>query len=1546
MQIGIMKTNYEKTNCERCIVQEKGAGKHVAWCGLLLAMLLGLGGFSGAARAANYVVTWAGGAGNWTNTAKWTGLPPGVAYPNNGNPAADDRYVVRIDGGKDVSSSVTLDTSVTIGIPAAPQNNAAGQPNPFYLALQVDAGESLTIAPGIQLTMVGRQITNSGTINLNAGATVSSIVVGDPTFTDITVTLDGGGVVSMSNSANNRITGAATSTGLINVNNTISGAGKIGLNLLQLTNQAAGVIEASRSTPLVISPQGTATNAGTLRAKGAVLTLQGQPQTGGASFTNSGTVEVDGSVTAATLNVNSATITGGTLTTTGTSTVNMDDGQLNGGIAVTNSASGIIRVTRGPLNSLIGTLTNPAGGRFILDGGSTLTASGTYDNAGSIEVNGATILLSGGLTLQGGGMMTLSDSADNFVNGISGQTFSNVDNLISGAGRFSDFLMQINNQAAGIIEATGTNPLIIAPSSSNWSNAGTLRAVNGRMVVQGRADAAGNVTPSRLNNTGVIQAGDGASPATVTMDYVNIAGGGTTGSGPNGLGTGGLGGQINVLDQGVVKFRGTGDSSLISGALDGVVTVRSGGLFSVTSGFNNLSGDINTEAGGILDIGEGARLTMGAGSLLNNAGRITLSGAANSTTFTDLIFESAFPIQGGGSIELANPTRNRLYDTDGTITNQDNVIQGGGTLGDANSRIENFGTILVPAGMTMTIDPTNTNITSFPPATPDFVNYGTVLVQSGGTLQMGAGDIFLQDHQTDALGAVIPSVTRVDGTLQGDNNIEIIGGELQGTGTIDGNVVISNDNNAGNVDDGVPGVTAPGSPLGTLHVLGDYSQLDYLPGARVPTLLNIELGGTVEGVEYDQLDVEGELFAKATRIIYPNGNVNFPRSVVAESRGDLRVSLVNGFVPQPGDQFIIIRNDSAEPLIKKFAYLYDPTVQVPNTPTLPDVDLYRFREEGSLLADTGGQSLFSISYTGGDGNDVVLTALTHITFDDPSTPTVENAISFVEGNNGAHTVRIPVYLTAPSSRTVMVHYRALEDSSSLTGALALEDFQDTQGTLTFAPGETMKEIVVSLQGDTFNEDDETFIIVLNQPVNAALDTTVDAPLSIEEVVTIVNDDPVPTIIIDDPAPVLEGNSGTVTLSARVRLSAPSMKYIGVYYQTVDKTATVADNDYTPDFNVLLFFPGEVETEIPIQVQGDTKFEPTEVFYIDVFDPFDLLNPAGPPTAVIGDKRAICRILNDDAKPRISISDAVVNEGAGTADFTVTLSAASFQTVSLQYVTADNTATAPADYTAQALTPLVFNPGETTKTISVPIVDDTLDENNETFFVSLRSATNAAFADSRGTGRITDNDAPPALAISDSGLVTEGNSGTVDATFTVTLSAPSARTVKVDFSTQDNTATQPGDYAGTAGTLTFAPGAPLTQTIKVKVNGDTQVEPNETFFVTLKSPVNATLADSRGVGRIKNDDVSSLGGSRTPSQPSASVSPSATASVSAQSVTLTFTNSAVPASFAVTVNGQAATVQSVEADGAGVTLLLADGTLTAGDAVAVSWQNGNATATAE
>jgi hypothetical protein len=246
-----------------------------------------------------------------------------------------------------------------------------------------------------------------------------------------------------------------------------------------------------------------------------------------------------------------------------------------------------------------------------------------------------------------------------------------------------------------------------------------------------------------------------------------------------------------------------------------------------------------------------------------------------------------------------------------------------------------------------------------------------------------------------------------------------------------------------------------------------------------------------------------------------------------------------------------------------------------------------------------------------------------------------------------------------------------------------------------------------------------------------------------------------------------------------------------------------------------------------------------------------------------------RVTGGVPLPTMSINDASVTEGnagTATATFTVSLSAAAAGAVTVNYTTADGTATAGGDYTATSGT-LTFAAGETTKTITIAITGDTTVEPDETFMVDLSAPSGATLADGSAQGTITNDDvivAPvlPALSIDGVSVNEGGEERSVPATFTVTLSAPSAVPVTVTVSTlnvagfNEGTAQDNGDrdYIRTTETLTFAPGVTSLPFVVTVLNDRVTERPRiEEFTVFLRDPVGATLDRSRGQGKIVDDD---------------------------------------------------------------------------------------------
>ena len=224
---------------------------------------------------------------------------------------------------------------------------------------------------------------------------------------------------------------------------------------------------------------------------------------------------------------------------------------------------------------------------------------------------------------------------------------------------------------------------------------------------------------------------------------------------------------------------------------------------------------------------------------------------------------------------------------------------------------------------------------------------------------------------------------------------------------------------------------------------------------------------------------------------------------------------------------------------------------------------------------------------------------------------------------------------------------------------------------------------------------------------------------------------------------------------------------------------------------------------------------------------------------------------------VSVANVTVTEGDSgivSAVFDVTLATPRPGKVTVAYATANGTAAAPGDF-APAAGSVVFEPGQTAKTVAVQVNGDLLSEADETFFVNLSNAQGTAIAKGQGVGTILDDDELPVLSITDTTAV-EGDSGTSDAVFPVSLAPASGREVSVRFTTANGTATSGSDFSGASGTLTFAPGE-TSKTVTVRVTGDLLAEGDETFFVDLTDPVAATISDPRGAGTIVDDDLVSL-----------------------------------------------------------------------------------------
>ncbi|MBK6593932.1 MAG: hypothetical protein IPG23_15015 [Burkholderiales bacterium] len=350
--------------------------------------------------------------------------------------------------------------------------------------------------------------------------------------------------------------------------------------------------------------------------------------------------------------------------------------------------------------------------------------------------------------------------------------------------------------------------------------------------------------------------------------------------------------------------------------------------------------------------------------------------------------------------------------------------------------------------------------------------------------------------------------------------------------------------------------------------------------------------------------------------------------------------------------------------------------------------------------------------------------------DNDGAPTL--SVNDVTVSESAGTASFTVTLSAASAQTVTVAYNT-SNGTATAGA----DYTSATGTLTFAPGTTSQTISVPITNDTVFEGatGETFSVNLLTPTNA----TILDPLGAG---TITDNDSAPSITsVDDPldgsidsVTVVEGSDAVFTVALSNASSTDS-----VFSLALTPGSALLTSDYT---NALTFSAG-------VTLSGGNITVPAGVtsFTVTVPTVSDALNEPSPEnfTLVVGGVTGTGYITDNDGAPTLSVNDVTVSESAGTASFTVTLSAVSAQTVTVAYNTSNGTATAGADYTSATGT-LTFAPGTTSQTISVPITNDTVFEGatGETFSVNLLTPPMPPSPTPWGAGTITDNDSAPSI----------------------------------------------------------------------------------------------------------------------------------------------------------------------------------------------------------
>ncbi|MFL2723577.1 MAG: Calx-beta domain-containing protein, partial [Gammaproteobacteria bacterium] len=462
---------------------------------------------------------------------------------------------------------------------------------------------------------------------------------------------------------------------------------------------------------------------------------------------------------------------------------------------------------------------------------------------------------------------------------------------------------------------------------------------------------------------------------------------------------------------------------------------------------------------------------------------------------------------------------------------------------------------------------------------------------------------------------------------------------------------------------------------------------------------------------------------------------------------------------------------------------------------------------------------------------------TYTITDNESTPTVDFNTTSSSDAESVSSKAITVDLSGPSSETVTVDY-AVTGTATGSGT----DYTLVNGTLSIIAGTTTSTITIAnIVDDAADETDETVIITLSSPSNATLGS------DSVHTYTITDDDNEPTI--DFNATSSTGAEDISSVAITVDLSAASSNDITVNY-ALTGTATGSGTDYTLADGTLTISAGATSGTITIAgIVDDTSVEGSETI---------ILTLSSPSNATLGsDSVHTYTISDNDGTPTVAFSStsSVDSESVSTRSVEIVMPFASDNDIQVDYSVAGTATGSGTDYTLANGT-LTILAGATTGTITITsIVDDSLDESNETIVITLSNPTNASLGtDIVHTLIINDDDSPPVIDFNSTS--SSGDEATSSQLITVDLSNTSSQDVTVNYIVT-GTATGSGtDYTLANGTLTISAGA-TSGTITIdSIVDDSISEANETVIVTLSSPSNATLgSDSVHTYTINDNDSS-------------------------------------------------------------------------------------------
>ncbi|MFC1619122.1 Calx-beta domain-containing protein [Candidatus Neomarinimicrobiota bacterium] len=465
------------------------------------------------------------------------------------------------------------------------------------------------------------------------------------------------------------------------------------------------------------------------------------------------------------------------------------------------------------------------------------------------------------------------------------------------------------------------------------------------------------------------------------------------------------------------------------------------------------------------------------------------------------------------------------------------------------------------------------------------------------------------------------------------------------------------------------------------------------------------------------------------------------------------------------------------------------------------------------------------------------TTHTYTIVDEDATPAIDFSTGSSSGSEATTPATIEVRLAAAAGRDASVDY-AVTGGTATSGGV---DFTLASGTATITKGNTTTNISANINNDGLDEANETFIITLSSPTNSSLGTNQTHTYTITD-----NDDP-PTIQFADT--LSSGSEGTATANLQVSLSALSGLTATVNYSVTGAgSATGGGVDYTLVAGTATITAGTQSTNISVSIVDDPLDEPSETVVVTLADPIN--------ASLGGNTDHTRTIIDNDSPPSVEFTTGTSsgNEGSTSPSFSLALTAVSGFDITVDYAASGLTATEGVDFTmpnGTATIPL----GQATTNISAAIIDDAIDEFNETFVVSLSNPTNSSVGTTNPTHTytITDNDVTPTIGFT--GISGSGLEEVTPVQPVIEISAISGKNVSVDYAVSGTALPGGLDYSLATGTASIQPTETDT-TLTISIIDDAIYESAETIIITLSNPVNADLDISKDIYTysIQNNDA--------------------------------------------------------------------------------------------